>query len=322
MKWKLVILSLVVLGLLPLPVSYGFEYKNIACGNSGQTYSIRFPDAYDTNRPKVVELIDGRKCIGNLILDKTINEINSNAFNGSTLESVTIPDSVTKIGSGAFAEIKTLKTITFGKSLKEIGSEAFYNASGLESIVLPASLESIGHRAFKNTSSLKVLKILESLTQSVGINIGIEFLAGSAVQSYVIPYGSSNRFHPDSFWASAVSEIIFCDKLQEGSVLNFNLPIAVSCPPFRVAELNKLKIQENAKPTPTPTPTPTETRAPSAKPSPTPAVTASASATPTAAPTPSVVVLKKTTIICVKGKLTKKVTAVKPKCPSGYKLMK
>jgi len=29
--------------------------------------------------------------------------------------------------------------------------------------------------------------------------------------------------------------------------------------------------------------------------------------------------LKKTTIVCVKGKLTKKVTAVKPKCPAGYK---
>jgi hypothetical protein len=32
--------------------------------------------------------------------------------------------------------------------------------------------------------------------------------------------------------------------------------------------------------------------------------------------------LKKTTITCIKGKLTKKVTAVKPKCPSGYKLKK
>jgi hypothetical protein len=32
--------------------------------------------------------------------------------------------------------------------------------------------------------------------------------------------------------------------------------------------------------------------------------------------------LKKTTIVCVKGKLTKKVTAVKPKCPAGYKLKK
>ncbi len=28
--------------------------------------------------------------------------------------------------------------------------------------------------------------------------------------------------------------------------------------------------------------------------------------------------LKKTTITCIKGKLTKKVTAVKPKCPTGY----
>ena len=31
---------------------------------------------------------------------------------------------------------------------------------------------------------------------------------------------------------------------------------------------------------------------------------------------------KKTTITCVKGKTTKKVTAIKPKCPSGYKVKK
>jgi membrane protein involved in colicin uptake len=28
---------------------------------------------------------------------------------------------------------------------------------------------------------------------------------------------------------------------------------------------------------------------------------------------------KKTTITCVKGKLTKKVTAINPKCPAGFK---
>ena len=32
--------------------------------------------------------------------------------------------------------------------------------------------------------------------------------------------------------------------------------------------------------------------------------------------------LKKTTITCVKGKLTKKVTSVKPKCPTGFKVKK
>jgi hypothetical protein len=29
--------------------------------------------------------------------------------------------------------------------------------------------------------------------------------------------------------------------------------------------------------------------------------------------------LKKTAITCIKGKVTKKVTAVRPKCPAGYK---
>jgi hypothetical protein len=32
--------------------------------------------------------------------------------------------------------------------------------------------------------------------------------------------------------------------------------------------------------------------------------------------------VKKITITCVKGKMIKKVTAVKPKCPAGYKLKK
>jgi len=40
------------------------------------------------------------------------------------------------------------------------------------------------------------------------------------------------------------------------------------------------------------------------------------------AATKAVGVAKKTTITCFKGKLTKKVTAVKPKCPSGYKVKK
>jgi hypothetical protein len=57
------------------------------------------------------------------------------------------------------------------------------------------------------------------------------------------------------------------------------------------------------------------------KPSPTP----TSSQTPTevvavpASPTPKAAAAKKTTISCIKGKLTKKVSAVNPKCPAGYK---
>ena len=50
-------------------------------------------------------------------------------------------------------------------------------------------------------------------------------------------------------------------------------------------------------------------------PTPTPTPSASATPTPIAAP----IAAKKTSITCVKGKTTKKVTAVNPTCPTGYK---
>jgi hypothetical protein len=65
--------------------------------------------------------------------------------------------------------------------------------------------------------------------------------------------------------------------------------------------------------TATPSPAPTTT---ASTPSPTPTVkaTASAAAKPKASVKP-----KLKTITCVKGKITKKVTSAKPKCPAGYK---
>jgi uncharacterized membrane-anchored protein YhcB (DUF1043 family) len=63
----------------------------------------------------------------------------------------------------------------------------------------------------------------------------------------------------------------------------------------------------------TPTPTPSQSTQPT--PTPTPSQSAKPAAVTSKKPTPP----KKTTIICLKGKVTKKVTAVKPKCPAGYK---
>jgi hypothetical protein len=55
--------------------------------------------------------------------------------------------------------------------------------------------------------------------------------------------------------------------------------------------------------------------APTATPSPTPTSEQVATPLPTAKPAP----VKKKTISCIKGKTVKKVTAVNPKCPVGYK---
>ena len=63
---------------------------------------------------------------------------------------------------------------------------------------------------------------------------------------------------------------------------------------------------------PAPTPTPIA----SVTPTPTPTATPQQSVTPTPSPTKAAV--KKITIICVKAKLVKKVSALKPTCPKGY----
>jgi len=76
-------------------------------------------------------------------------------------------------------------------------------------------------------------------------------------------------------------------------------------------------------PTSTPTPmasvTPSPTSISTPTPSPTPVVTATPSPI-VIAPTPTkAAAAKKITITCLKGKTIKKVTAVNPKCPAGYK---
>ena len=71
-----------------------------------------------------------------------------------------------------------------------------------------------------------------------------------------------------------------------------------------------------ATPTPIPTPTPVATATPTPTPTETPVPTPTPSATVVATVKPAA---KKTTIRCVKGKTSKKVTAVNPKCPAGYK---
>ena len=62
-----------------------------------------------------------------------------------------------------------------------------------------------------------------------------------------------------------------------------------------------------------PTPSPSQSTQPT--PTPSPSQSAKPAVVTSKKPTPP----KKTTINCVKGKVTKKVTAVKPKCPTGYK---
>ena len=71
--------------------------------------------------------------------------------------SVTIPNSVTSIGYGAFYGCSGLTSATIPNSVTSIGEGAFWDCSGLTSVTIGNSVTSIGRWAFSGCSSLTTL---------------------------------------------------------------------------------------------------------------------------------------------------------------------
>ena len=67
---------------------------------------------------------------------------------------------VTEIGKRAFC-VRTINSITLPSSLKKIGDEAFGLVRGITSLVIPASVEEIGQSCFVFCYELKTIKVEE-----------------------------------------------------------------------------------------------------------------------------------------------------------------
>ncbi len=103
--------------------------------------------------------LDANYTYGTFIESVTIGNgvtiIGSEAFyNCSKLTSITIPNSVTSIGSYAFYGCSSLVTATIGNGVTTINKQAFYNCSNLETVSLGGSIETIGSKAFYNCTRI------------------------------------------------------------------------------------------------------------------------------------------------------------------------
>ena len=80
-----------------------------------------------------------------------------------SLQSITIPDSVTSIGDWAFSECSSLHSVTIPDSVTSIGNWTFHRCSSLHSVTIPDSVTSIGDGAFNGCESLQSVTIPESV---------------------------------------------------------------------------------------------------------------------------------------------------------------
>ena len=95
---------------------------------------------------------------------QAVTMIAGDAFAGTSIESVVIPDSVNIVVARAFYGCDQLKTVDFGDGIIEIQEEAFYKCTALESIILPKNLETIGEGAFYGCTSATEIYIPKTLT--------------------------------------------------------------------------------------------------------------------------------------------------------------
>ena len=143
----------------------------------------------------------------------SVDSIRDNAFREKDVVSVTIPDSVTYIGSNAFDSCSKLKSVVIGKSVVTISGYAFYNCKSLEKIVIPDSVKKIKESAFYQCENLTSVDFGNSLEE-----IGYEaFCYCSSLTSVVIP-DSVTYIDDDAFFN--------CDSLTDftigKSVLSFD----------------------------------------------------------------------------------------------------
>ena len=90
------------------------------------------------------------------------------AFNEcETITSLTIPGSVTRIGSHAFQDCTMLETVVMADSVTDMGEYAFNWCSNLESVTLSASLKSIEKDTFTFCNILHEIDIPASVS-SIG----------------------------------------------------------------------------------------------------------------------------------------------------------
>ena len=102
-----------------------------------------------------------------VVIPASVQKIGSYSFQGCaklTEDGITIPDTVTAIGEGAFAGCN-FETVSLPSRLEIMDAYAFQNCVRLNSITLPETLTSIGPYAFENCTRLSSVTLPESLTK-------------------------------------------------------------------------------------------------------------------------------------------------------------
>ncbi len=138
----------------------------------------KYSHLVSSEAPLYIEIEDGtaivrycmRSYIGTLYIPGDYNgvpvmTIGESAFCGcSGIDTVLIPDTVTRIREYAFADCTNLSNVTFPETLIKIDDSAFSGCASITSVTMPEKLRYVGAHAFENCVRLQSVKVSGGIT--------------------------------------------------------------------------------------------------------------------------------------------------------------
>lgn len=140
----------------------------------------------------------------NVSIPDTVERIGEGAFEDKNkVELIVVPNSVKMIDPYAFWGCDNLDTVVLGKGLTEIGSFTFANCKGLKQMTIPQGVHSIGAQAFADCVNMTDITIPPEVTDIHDTafdgcyKLVIHYEAGSAADKYAQEFYEKQKEMPE-----------------------------------------------------------------------------------------------------------------------------
>ena len=119
----------------------------IPSADSGMIYSLN-SDGNSYTLADLGSLKDSDVAIPSLYNGKPVTAIGDGAFANSSINSITMPDTIEAIGAGCFKECSNLSSVVLSKNITRIENQTFSSCRNLRTITIPDGVEYVGMDAF------------------------------------------------------------------------------------------------------------------------------------------------------------------------------
>lgn len=216
-----------------------------AFNRCGELSSVNIPKT-TTSMGTAVFSYDGK--LSSIEWPESLTSIPESTFSNCSFVSFVIPNTVTSIGSNAFARCWDLVTVDLPEGLENIGSSAFYGCYQLTAVTIPETVTKIGGHAFENCYNLTTVnynaKNAEATDSSAPIlSYAITTLnIGDAVETIPAYLAYNCSYLPEVTIPASVTKIgeqAFASTGLKDVTVEWNTPLSVPSNTFYYTQIDR-----------------------------------------------------------------------------------